>query len=84
MNGDSTAPIYLDCNASNPIDPSVMQAMMEAYRCLQGNAGSPHLHGLNAKEAVHVARDQIGRVVQAKRNEVYFTSGATERTTSRF
>lgn len=78
MNSETTDPVYLDCNASNPIDPSVMQAMMEAYRCLQGNAGSPHLHGMNAKEAVHVARDQIGRVVQAKRNEVYFTSGATE------
>lgn len=83
MNGessqsDSHRAVYLDCNASNPIDPQVLQAMLDAYRWLQGNAGSPHLHGANAKEAVHRARDQIGKVVHAKRNEVYFTSGATE------
>lgn len=55
-----------------------MQAILEAYRSVQGNAGSPHLHGQKAKEAVHRARDQIGSVVGAKRHEVYFTSGATE------
>ncbi len=72
------SPVYLDCNASNPIEPRVLQAILEAYRSLQGNAGSPHLHGQNAKSAVHIARDQIGRTVGAKRNEVFFTSGATE------
>lgn len=71
-------PVYLDCNASNPIEPRVLQAILQAYGALQGNAGSPHLHGQNAKSAVHHARDQIGRVVNAKRHEVYFTSGATE------
>lgn len=71
-------PVYLDCNASNPIEPRVLQAILEAYGALQGNAGSPHLHGQNAKSAVHHARDQIGRVVNVKRHEVYFTSGATE------
>ncbi|MBU6385144.1 MAG: aminotransferase class V-fold PLP-dependent enzyme, partial [Planctomycetes bacterium] len=69
-------PVYLDCNASNPIEPRVLQAILEAYGALQGNAGSPHLHGQNAKSAVHHARDQIGRVVNVKRHEVYFTSGA--------
>ena len=72
------SPVYLDCNASNPIDPRVLQAMLDAYRLLPGNAGSPHVHGHNAKDAVHGARDRIGRVVGAKRNEVFFTSGATE------
>ena len=71
------SPVYLDCNASNPIDPRVLQAMLDAYRLLPGNAGSPHVHGHNAKDAVHGARDRIGRVVGAKRNEVFFTSGAT-------
>jgi cysteine desulfurase len=52
--------------------------MLDAYRLLPGNAGSPHVHGHNAKDAVHGARDRIGRVVGAKRNEVFFTSGATE------
>ncbi|MFM8216047.1 MAG: cysteine desulfurase family protein [Pirellula sp.] len=78
MSQEITKPVYLDCNASNPIEPRVMQAIVEAYRSLQGNAGSPHLHGQKAKEAVHRARDQIGSVVGAKRHEVYFTSGATE------
>ena len=78
MSQEISKPVYLDCNASNPIEPRVLQAMLEAYRVLQGNAGSPHLHGQNAKEAVHRARDQIGAVVGAKRHEVYFTSGATE------
>jgi len=72
------SPVYLDCNASNPIEPRVLQAMLDAYRWLPGNAGSPHVHGHNAKDAVHEARDRIGRVVGAKRNEVFFTSGATE------
>jgi cysteine desulfurase len=78
MSQEITKPVYLDCNASNPIEPRVMQAILEAYRSVQGNAGSPHLHGQKAKEAVHLARDQIGSVVGAKRHEVYFTSGATE------
>lgn len=78
MSQEITKPVYLDCNASNPIEPRVMQAIVETYRSLQGNAGSPHLHGQRAKEAVHRARDQIGSVVGAKRREVYFTSGATE------
>lgn len=78
MSQERIKPVYLDCNASNPIEPRVMQAILEAYRSVQGNAGSPHLHGQKAKEAVHRARDQIGSVVGAKRHEVYFTSGATE------
>lgn len=78
MSQEITKPVYLDCNASNPIEPRVMQAILAAYRSVQGNAGSPHLHGQKAKEAVHRARDQIGSVVGAKRHEVYFTSGATE------
>lgn len=78
MSPQFNLPVYLDCNASNPIEPRVLQAILEAYGALQGNAGSPHLHGQNAKSAVHHARDQIGRVVNVKRHEVYFTSGATE------
>jgi cysteine desulfurase len=78
MSQEIIKPVYLDCNASNPIEPRVLQAILDAYRTLQGNAGSPHFYGQNAKAAVHHARDQIGRVVRAKRHEVYFTSGATE------
>ncbi|MDA0834166.1 MAG: aminotransferase class V-fold PLP-dependent enzyme [Planctomycetota bacterium] len=70
--------IYLDCNATTPIDPRVLA---EVHRCFVeeiGNAGSPHEYGLRAKQIVHTARDQIARIIAAKRNEIIFTSGATE------
>jgi len=71
-------PLYLDCNASNPVEERVLESMFEAAREFYGNAGSPHRHGERAKSAVHQARDSIGRVVGVKRHEVVFTSGATE------
>jgi cysteine desulfurase len=71
-------PLYLDCNASNPVDERVLESMFVASREFYGNAGSPHRHGERAKSAVHQARDSIGRVVGVKRHEVVFTSGATE------
>ena len=70
--------LYLDCNATNPTDPRVRIAMLEVLTSLYGNAGSPHEFGEQAKQAVNLAREQIGRVVQARRHEVIFTSGATE------
>ncbi len=71
-------PLYLDCNASNPVEERVLESMFEAAREFYGNAGSPHRHGERAKSTVHQARDSIGRVVGVKRHEVVFTSGATE------
>jgi len=71
-------PLYLDCNASNPVDSRVIDAMTGAMRDLVGNAGSPHGHGARAKEAVQEARDVVGSVVGVRRHEVLFTSGATE------
>ncbi|MFN7731225.1 MAG: cysteine desulfurase family protein [Pirellula sp.] len=73
MNG-----VYLDHNATTPIDPRVLQQVVECFQHHYGNAGSPHEYGLVAKERVHDAREQIGRLVGARRHEVYFTSGATE------
>jgi len=70
--------LYLDCNATNPTDPRVRTAMLEVLTSVYGNAGSPHEYGERAKQAVNQAREQIGRVVQARRHEVIFTSGATE------
>jgi cysteine desulfurase len=70
--------VYLDCNATTPIDPRVQAAMVACATTTFGNAGSPHEFGAQAKEAVHRARDQIGSVVAARRHEVIFTSGATE------
>ncbi|MCA9259465.1 MAG: aminotransferase class V-fold PLP-dependent enzyme [Planctomycetales bacterium] len=70
--------LYLDVNASNPVDPRVAEAMMRCFASGAGNAGSPHRFGAQAKQQVHRARDQIAAGVGARRHEVVFTSGATE------
>jgi cysteine desulfurase len=70
--------LYLDCNATTPIDPRVLAEINRCFRDEWGNAGSPHEFGLRAKSIVHAARDRIAQVVAAKRNEIVFTSGATE------
>lgn len=70
--------LYLDCNASNPIDPRVRAEIVRCFEECYGNAGSPHEYGERAKQAVHEARDRIAAVVGVRRHEVIFTSGATE------
>lgn len=70
--------LYLDHNATTPVDPRVQEEMLRYFAVEYGNAGSPHEFGERAKEAVHRARDQVGEVVGARRHEVIFTSGATE------
>ena len=71
-------PIYLDCNATTPMDPRVFDVMKEWF-LTPSNAGSrTHQYGKNAKEAVETARLQVAEVVGAKPEEIYFTSGATE------
>lgn len=72
-------PVYLDCNATTPLDPAVREEVMRFLDVEYGNAGSrTHEFGQRAKQAVQRARDQVGSVVAAKRDEVIFTSGATE------
>ncbi len=70
--------LYLDANATTPIDPRVRELMIQHLTEEVGNAASAHEFGERAKELVHRARDQIGHVVGARRHEVVFTSGATE------
>jgi cysteine desulfurase len=72
-------PIYLDCNATTPIDPEVEREFLHYIREEFGNAGSrTHEYGARAKQAVQKARDQVAAVVKCQREEVIFTSGATE------
>jgi cysteine desulfurase len=72
-------PIYLDCNATTPIEPGVLSEMMVFFETEYGNEGSrTHEFGAHAKKAVQRARDQVASVVKADRAEVVFTSGATE------
>jgi len=71
--------IYLDCNATTPMEPLVCEAVLKYMTEEFGNAGSrTHEFGLRAKQAVQRARDQIAEMVAAKCDEVFFTSGATE------
>ena len=72
-------PVYLDCNATTPLEPSVYGVMQEFLEKEYGNAGSrTHGYGNTAKKAVQEARDQVAAVVGVERDEVLFTSGATE------
>ena len=71
--------IYLDCNATTPVEPSVASLVMRFLEKDYGNAASPiHDYGLFARAAVEHARMQVGKVVGARPDEVLFTSGATE------
>lgn len=72
-------PVYLDCNATSPLDPEVRAVLLHFLDDEYGNEGSrTHEFGTRAKQAVQKARDQVAAVVAAKRDEVIFTSGATE------
>lgn len=77
--GDLMNPIYLDCNATTPLEPEVKDVLLHFLIEEFGNEGSrTHEHGARAKQAVQKARDQVAAVIAAKRDEVIFTSGATE------
>jgi len=72
-------PIYLDCNATTPVEPAVAKLAARFLEQDFGNPASPiHDYGLFARAAVEHARAQIARVVAARPDEVIFTSGATE------
>lgn len=75
----NTLPLYLDCNATTPLDPRVREAMLHYFDVDYGNAGSrTHEYGTRAKQAVQTARNQVAALIRCESDEVIFTSGATE------
>jgi cysteine desulfurase len=74
----STAPIYLDHNATTPVDAAVLDAMLPYLRGEFGNPSSAHGLGGRAHEAVEAARAEVAALIGAAPDEIVFTSGGTE------
>ena len=73
-----TRPVYLDYNATTPIDPQVADAVIPFLQKHFGNPSSAHVYGRRAREAVEQARGEVARLVGAVSEEIVFTGCATE------
>ncbi|KAJ4732789.1 Cysteine desulfurase [Rhynchospora pubera] len=75
----SGRPLYMDMQATTPVDPRVLDAMLPFYLSRFGNPHSrTHLYGWESEAAVETARAQVASLIGANPKEIFFTSGATE------
>jgi cysteine desulfurase len=70
--------VYLDHNASTPVHPEVVEAMLPYFGERFGNPSSVHAFGREAREGLETAREQVSRFLRVGKEEVVFTSGGTE------
>jgi len=70
--------VYMDHNATTPVRPEVLEAMLPFFRDKFGNASSIHTFGQDARAAVEEARAKVAEALGADSSEIYFTSGGTE------
>jgi len=70
--------VYLDHNASTPVHPEVLQAMLPYFSERFGNPSSVHGFGREARDGMETAREQVAAFLKASKDEIIFTSGGTE------
>src|SRR5215470_9300092 len=70
--------VYLDHNATTPVEPEVLEAMLPYFSGEFGNASSIHTPGQRARAAAETAREQVADLIGARPQEIAFTSGGTE------
>jgi cysteine desulfurase len=78
MTAIAMKPVYLDYNATTPIDPAVLKTMLPYLGDEFGNPSSAHALGRRARDAVEAARAEVAGLVGALPDEILFTSGGTE------
>ena len=79
MEAKINKPVYLDYNATTPLDKRVLESMMPSLTSAFGNPSSEsHLLGRQARDMVEAARNKTGKLIGASAREIVFTSGATE------
>jgi cysteine desulfurase len=78
MNAGRKGVIYLDHNATTPVDPAASKAMMPFIEGEFGNPSSPYPLGARAKVSLEAARDDVARLIACAGHEITFTSGGSE------
>ena len=76
LNSDN--PFYLDYNATTPLLPEVLDAMLPYLREHFGNPSSGHVYGRRARDAIEMARAEVAALIGCDSGEIIFTSGGTE------